>query len=207
VKNYKVSRISNNTKAKTVEVTFEILKGLMVSHDYSGSTFKNSHRNLENFEQTELIIIDVDKSLLLDEAKNRLEAFGYKYILATTKSHQKEKRSKTKVIPACDRFRIILFLDKPIFSTRDFKHTYLQLLTQFPELDSSCAEASRFFYPSVEIIASKDTGSLVIAREAPEQKKIELNNSSSKLGVLSNATQNFIDNGAEPGNWNNDRYC
>jgi hypothetical protein len=197
-----VSKIDGITKATTLDLDFHGIMELIATHGYSGSTFRDGHRSLQNFEQTNLVILDIDEELTLVKAEKRLN--GYKYILALTRNHQKIKTTKTgKKKPACDRFRIILFLDGIITKKEDYKNTCHQLLTMFPELDTQCSEASRFFYASTEIYSYSDEGRLVTIAEynAPKQSHTE-QNSTGLLGNLSRNTKDFLANGAEEGTWN-----
>jgi len=198
-----VSKIKGITEATTLELDFDGIMELITTQGYCGSTFSNGHRCLENFEQTNLVILDVDENLTLEKAKIRLG--GYKYILATTRNHQKIKTTKAgKEKPACDRFRIILFLDGTITKKEDYKNTCHQLLRLFPELDPSCSEASRFFYPSVEIVDYCKEGKLVnICEYVAPTKQHNHANTDSTFGTLSSKTNDFLANGAEVGSWNN----
>ncbi len=200
----KLSRMFSPSRTETVEIkNFNGLLKFICESDYSGSTFQNNHRSLDDFVSTELAIIDIDSNLSIQDALNRLN--GYRYILATTKSHQKVKKTKAgKEIPACDRFRIILFFDKLVTNHRDFKHSYLTLCELFPELDSSCAEASRFFYKSDKVISSCASGLKIKSLVAPEavQPEREYRNEQI-LGKLSSQTKDFLKEGAKSGEWNN----
>lgn len=195
-----LSKIDGITKATTLELDFHGIMELIGSHGYSGSTFRDGHRCLDNFEQTNLVILDVDDGLTLEEANKRLS--GYKYILALTRNHQKIKYTKTgKEKPACDRFRIILFLDGTITRKEDYKNTCHALLATFPELDPSCSEASRFFYASTQIEAYSEHGRLVEISEYNQPTSTREANTG-RLGNLSAKTKDFLANGAEAGTWN-----
>jgi len=93
---------------KNINIEFNQLHR-MVSSDYRQySPFKFIGRkkiseNWNNSEQ-DLLILDIDDGLTITEAKEIFKS--YKYLIATTKSHQKDKKGLV-----CDRFRIILASD------------------------------------------------------------------------------------------------
>lgn len=130
---------------KKIKVPFVKLMDLVKSDfNYSAGTFKDGHRKADNYlNYSDLIILDIDEGLTIKEAKKVFEPFDY--ILATTKSHQKQKDKK----PPCDRFRIILTTDTPISLN---KEEYRQMMTEVHEefnfVDKSCKDASRFYYPN-----------------------------------------------------------
>jgi hypothetical protein len=103
-----------STKYGTVvDIPDEKLPDLIVRNIYSPSVFVDGHRLNQKFRGTDLLVLDVDDGLSLEEAKEVFKDF--KHIIATTRNHQKEKKlSSGATKPACDRFRVILFLDKRI---------------------------------------------------------------------------------------------
>lgn len=70
---------------------------------YSPFNFKDGIKKSENWsnENQNLLILDVDDGMSIGVAKQEFK--DYKYLIATTKSHQVEKKGI-----ACDRFRVIL---------------------------------------------------------------------------------------------------
>lgn len=81
----------------------------MVSSDfrqYSPFRFIGKKKTSENWNNTDqnLIILDIDDGLSITEAKELFKE--YQYLMATTKSHQKEKKGVV-----CDRFRVIFQSD------------------------------------------------------------------------------------------------
>lgn len=130
---------------KKVKIPFLKIMDLVKSDfNYSAGTFENGHRKADNYlNYSDLIILDIDEGLTIKEAKKIFEPFDY--ILATTKSHQKQKDKKAP----CDRFRIILPTDTPITLN---KEEYTQMMTEvhneYNFVDKSCKDASRFYYPT-----------------------------------------------------------
>ncbi len=90
---------------KNIELEFNQLHR-MVSSDfrqYSPFKFIGRKKTSENWNNSDqnLIILDIDDGLSITEAKELFKE--YKYLMATTKSHHKEKKGVV-----CDRFRVIL---------------------------------------------------------------------------------------------------
>jgi hypothetical protein len=113
---------------------------------YSAGTFKNGYRNLENYEgKQNLIIVDIDDGMKMETAK--LMFADYKCLIATTKSHQKEKNGVV-----ADRFRIVFLADREINLDTD---SYSEFMGNVYDklgipADRSCRDASRFYYSAPE---------------------------------------------------------
>ena len=77
---------------------------------YSAGTFRNEYISDENYMQEQnLFIIDIDNDLTIEDAKALFSSITY--LITTTKSHQKPKKTKINgesVEVVCDRFRIII---------------------------------------------------------------------------------------------------
>lgn len=118
-------------------------KIINASFRYSAGSFKNEYINDANYLQEQnLFIIDIDNDLTLEDAKNLFS--GMTYLIATTRTHQKEKKG---VI--CDRFRIIL----PTMSTfhlspKIYSEMYMNVINSLGigEADTQCRNASRWYY-------------------------------------------------------------
>ena len=111
--------------------------------NYSAGIFKNNYRNADNYlNYSDMIILDIDDGKTIEEARNIFEPFDY--IIATTKSHQKEKNG---VI--CDRFRVLLPTEKPITLNKvEYSKMMKEVYKDFPFVDQVCCDSSRFFFPS-----------------------------------------------------------
>jgi hypothetical protein len=90
---------------KNINIEFSKLIDIVKSdyRQYSPFTFKDGIKKSENWsnEYQDLIILDIDNGLTIQEAKKQFKS--YEYLLATTKSHQIDKKGLK-----CDRFRIII---------------------------------------------------------------------------------------------------
>ncbi len=125
--------------------TFKGLAEKIINADfrYSAGSFRNDYITDANYLQEQnLFIIDIDNDLTLEDAKNLFS--GMTYLIATTRTHQKEKKGIT-----CDRFRIIL----PTMSTFHlspsvYSDMYMNVINSLgiEEADTQCRNASRWYY-------------------------------------------------------------
>lgn len=178
-------------------------------YDWSPGIYKNGYRNLLNFERMDVIALDFDGGITIKEIKPKL--VGFSHIIGTSRNHRKEKKKKSgNIASACDRFRVVFMLSKPIKTDSEYKATFEWLKQQFPEADPQCKDASRFFYKCKKIIRIRLKGRSIDPVKAPEPSSISSNalqdikndsNDDSK-GILSKQTLNFIALGAPDGEWN-----
>jgi len=129
---------------KQLKVSFDDLYSLVTKDGfmYSAGTFKGGHRNKDNYKQEQnLIIIDIDDGMKLSTAKLMLS--DYKCLIATTKSHQKDKKGLI-----CDRYRIIFIADKTIKLDSETYGNFMANVYDHLGLpaDQSCKDSSRFYY-------------------------------------------------------------
>lgn len=105
--------------------TFTELATLVKSHSYAGFTgLKDQYRKAENITTLgNCAIFDIDNDpdqaqLSIADAQELLK--GTTYLLVTSRSHQQEKvKPKGGVLPAVDRYRIIVPMSKPLSTNRD----------------------------------------------------------------------------------------
>jgi hypothetical protein len=166
---------------------------------YSLGTFANNHRTNENFQGSQFVGLDIDGGMSLAEA--RLAFAGYEHIIATTKSHQKPKGDAGP----CDRFRVILSIDKFIDNMADYKATVLTLLEKYPAADEACSDAARMFFKSNEVISVNESGKKIEAKKYIKPVSPAKNVSTHIKGNLGQATLAFIALGTDY-NWNNALY-
>ncbi len=90
---------------KNIDIEFEKLIDIVNSdyRQYSPFMFNGGTKKSENWDNSNqnIIIFDIDDGLSIEEAKQHFKV--YEYLIATTKSNQKDKKG---II--CDRFRIII---------------------------------------------------------------------------------------------------
>ena len=122
---------------------------------YSAGTFRNEYISDENYMQEQnLFIIDIDNDLTIEDAKALFSSITY--LITTTKSHQKPKKTKINgesVEVVCDRFRIII----PTLSTfhltpKVYSEMYMNVINSLgiAEADTKCRNASRWYYGNPE---------------------------------------------------------
>lgn len=127
--------------------TIDELAAIISTQSWAPGTFTDRTRKIANFVRTRFLVLDIDTGCTLGQA---CEAFkDYKHIIATSRSHQKEKHGVV-----CDRFRVVLFLSEVVQRDCDFKATWERAKRFWPFIDSACKDSSRFFYasPGVESI-------------------------------------------------------
>ncbi len=118
---------------------------------WSPTIFQGTRRVIAEATSTALFVVDVDAGCSLAEAELIFQ--DYKHIIGTSRNHQKPKHGIT-----CDRFRVVLFLDKPIVSDQEFKTAFADAQSRWPFIDPACKDISRFYYPCTEIISVAEEG-------------------------------------------------
>ena len=196
----KLSVITNNVHAKLCEcTTLDELSTLITSQDWAPSTFKESYRKKENFEATSLMALDVDEGCTLEEAKQIFS--GYQHLIATTRSHGKEKNGVV-----ADRFRVVLLLTEPITDSLTYSATWHECLNRWPFIDDKCKDPSRMYFKSVEVVSSATEGAtLNVVYSEPDLTSgpgLRALPTPGAKGRLARATLEFMVNGAPDGEWN-----
>lgn len=111
-------------------------------------------RAKRQFKSASYVVLDFDLGRpTIAEIVAEMEELKLRYIVATTKSHQKEKVTLAGVkSPAVDRYRLVLRASE-ITSAELFEYNMKQYAKWFGS-DPSCTDAGRFYYPSVNVVAS-----------------------------------------------------
>ena len=137
-----------------VEVIWEDVPQLVTRTAYSPSLFKERHRLNKNFLSADALVLDVDNGGLSNggpSIEQAPEIFkGFRAIIAPTKNHQKEKRTKTEIKPACNRYRVIIPLSRSIDKSEDFRATRQRAFERWPFIDD-CRDEARYYAPSRSI--------------------------------------------------------
>ena len=201
-------RISISTKNDNVNFEPTVVNSLSefvkyaTTYNYSTGIFKDNYRNKANFVEAECIAIDVDNdgpqdNYTIEGAKDKFK--NYKHIIMPSKSHQKDKNGKV-----ADRFRVILFLEQPIKSAKDFTATWTELLKFYPAADKACKDASRFYYPSPDSYSINEQGRSWPVTEyvEPERNELDIALADGERGQLSKQTMQFLTYGAPAGKRN-----
>lgn len=115
---------------------------LVSKGNYSPFQYDNNYRKEinSNLDKCNCIMLDFDDGMTIDEAK--LLFNQYRNIIATTKSHQKEKNG---II--CDRFRLILPTNRAFenISIDEYK-MMMQILINRYGSDNATKDIARFYY-------------------------------------------------------------
>lgn len=109
--------------------------------NYSPFQYRENYRKEDNsvLANANAIFLDFDDGLSMDKAKSVFSDFCY--VLATTKSHQKEKNGKV-----CDRFRIVIPCETNIHLCKeDYKELMNDIITTYGA-DKACKDIARFYY-------------------------------------------------------------
>lgn len=203
---YKVSKIEGNVNCsvQTFDTEEKLLNFLVSSLGGTGSmwspaVFNEGYKRDSNYSQTpSLMVLDIDNGLSLTDADARCRSLGYKFAILPTKSHQ---RMKNNLI--CDRYRIVLFLTKPIESREVFDNTW-QWLKQdvFPEMDPACSDEGRGYYYSTFIASKSLQGALIEPKVSRPSHKAEKSLKTAARPIerdLRKSTYKFLSQGASPG--------
>lgn len=112
---------------------------------YSPFIYNENYRKESNtiLNKTNCIMLDFDDGLTLEKAKKIFDV--YNVIIATTKSHQKEKNG---II--CDRFRVILPTDYfEDITIEDYKQMMSLLILRYGS-DNATKDVARYYYAYLE---------------------------------------------------------
>ncbi len=145
-----ITNIALEKSLNIQELAEEITKG-----NWCPALFKDKYRTIANAKQSDLFVLDVDSGCTIEEAKEKFK--DHWHIIGTSRSHQLEKKTKGgTVYPACDRFRVVLLLDKPLANDLECKKTFKYLQDEYGFLDEACKDISRLFYPCTKIVSVND---------------------------------------------------
>jgi hypothetical protein len=211
MKDIKISIINDLDHGKIEKIvslaSLKHLDKIIQDNLWSCGIFKK-RRCKDDFESCQLIALDIDNGCTLEQAKEDFK--GYIHLIKPTRNHQKEKGGIT-----CDRFRVILLLDRPITSSEEYKATWNSLFEKFNYIDPSTKDPSRQWFPCPHnYLSISDSGDTVtvqsnLSKSLRQQKKAPCNNKKSNvlknerlLSKLRPETFHFIFNGADDGEFN-----
>lgn len=148
-KNIRISLGKDFSKFMPITVKFSEMPNIVCSPNvlYSPTQYANNERKAANFLGfTDILIFDFDEGWTKEKDDFFNNFIGYK---VPTKSHMKEKNGLI-----CERYRIILLLDKSInLNYREYKRLYKHIIKDLKlESDTSCVDACRFYYSSEQPI-------------------------------------------------------
>lgn len=116
----------------------------------------------------QFLSLDFDDGLTWEEGLKRFS--NYKFFAYQTRNHQKEKNGIK-----CDRFRIILLLERELsLDKHQFKSMYQRVVKVLaPEADASCVNISRIFFNNPNAVYHYNYGNLFKAHYFVEDNKTE----------------------------------
>ena len=126
----------DNLTLSPLEIADHIYRG------YSFTTWHSGRRSLANFICGQHVAIDMDtgdERSALATLEDHPWVRMYASVLYTTPSHT----------PETPRARILFFLDEPISNGSAYGEIVQFVMSQFDDPDTSCKDASRFFYGSM----------------------------------------------------------
>lgn len=125
----------------------DMLERIVLKCVWSSIVWKDNVRKSDNFLLSKFLVLDFDSvgDETMEGINDSLKDF--KRIIATTKSHQKDKGGVT-----CDRYRLIIPFTTPITSLDVYRYNYSLALKKYWWADPACKDGARFFFPSKEIV-------------------------------------------------------
>lgn len=166
--------LSTNHKSFTkVNADLKQLPDIICDYSWSPIIWAQGSRAACNYVTCEYLAIDFDEGkFTIEDAKTFLQDYKLAGIIGTTKSHQKVKTTNSGfVLPACDRFRLVIPFDSNIEDARTYTYNMRQALSHFPA-DQSCVDAARFFHPCSKIVYTSDqTGRYPVDRDVPDPRQ------------------------------------
>ena len=114
------------------------------------------HCSNDSFAEMYGIILDVDEGLTLKEAEVLFK--DYKGCIFSSSSHRLEKKRGSTVLPACDRFRVLLPFndDEYISDVKTARDITKAALNRWTFADQSCVDPARKYFPTTGEAAGDD---------------------------------------------------
>ncbi len=135
---------------KDISTDHETLRTLFRSHLQSTNIWalgNKGHCGKNNYSGMTGVMLDLDGGATIEEIEERCKP--YHYILYTSTSHKTIKDDQGKLI---EKFRVILPFALGKYNTyttlEQHEVAYKAVKNEFPEIDPSCFDAGRKFYPS-----------------------------------------------------------
>lgn len=141
-KNYNFNQfqiVSNLYLNEDVEKTKDQFYNLCKNNNHSFNIFIDNKRSNSTWSHSHCLMIDVDETITIKDAINRLESLKITYIIVPSKNHLKEKNGKIS-----ERFHVYLPLEEKITNSEVFKKTLINYIT-FLDGDKQAKDLARFF--------------------------------------------------------------
>jgi len=202
---HSICQVKYQTNIKAYNQHWKISTGRLQDdichHVWSPIIFKGSHefddnyeptrggyRCAENFHSSYWCALDFDDDLTLRQAVENVFC-DYVHVIATTRSHQKQKNGVT-----VDRFRVCLPWTTPITKREDYEYN-MRIVIDRVGADPQAKDGARLFYPCVQIISTADEGE-TMDWETPPKIKVYEPLPINKLKVIPGFIAGFLKYGA-----------
>lgn len=191
-----LSTITDNVVAKTISVSnVDELCHKITTNTWSPSLYTGNRRVIANFVSTKLLALDIDGGCTIAEAQSRL--FGFRYVIAPTRSHLKEKNGIV-----CERYRVILFLSELITDQTTYAATWNSAFQLLPKIDVACKDVARQYFSSLYIHTVQDGELFPVSKGLPP--KAPTRALPPGKYPIPPFVDNFMKNGSD--NWNHNLF-
>lgn len=175
----------------------KLLGAVILKKTWSPIVFKENYRARKNFLYSDFVGFDVDnvegEPYLIKEAIR--DFCDCEVIIATTRSHQKEKISGDIISPPTDRFRIILRWSKRILKLALFEYNVTKLVKANPAFDKAAKDGARMFFPCQEIVFAQFEGETLEVLDLPQESAVEVNDVILPVATLAPHVEAFLQKG------------
>lgn len=146
------SRYGNDWLPGAANLDFDQVPGIMTEWCWSPVQWTGGIRHQKHFNRAFFIALDFDDGeMSLAEAINTW--CDCIHVIGTTRSHQVAK----KEAPACDRFRVLLKLDRVVEDVESYRATVSHYVRIYGS-DRACVDGARFFFPCKTIASLSAEG-------------------------------------------------
>lgn len=167
------------------------------------------HKANDNVQAISILSLDIDEGCTIEQAKNYFD--GFTFAICTTRHHQKWKnKGKPSEKPPCDRFRVLIPLEREVTNDKDFKATWKSAKERWPFIDD-CSDSSRFYFRSSSIVYVADGNPFPVAFASERTNIVAVGvppRTEPSKGQLSKNTFHFLKHGNPStgegnGSWHN----
>lgn len=185
--------ITKNWKVGTIEWTEKNILEAVKKYGLMPSILKTdtNERLKGNVQGAQSIMLDFDSpETTFDNMLEQIKQFKHPAFIYTSINHQKPKKGPDDTLITCDRFRVLIPLDREI-NTEQYERLGEYFESRFPTIDKSFAMVSRYFYVTdarLNYFHNPDTEFLnpfdLVTEQAPK-KKLGRPKTSSKSSTFS----------------------
>jgi hypothetical protein len=137
---YNDQQVNPGYKWLNQEATPEDLFGLLSEYGYPlAPTLKSDHRIEHNFVSHSVALVDIDDGMTIEQLGQNQFYLDNGYGYYSTPSHKEDDH----------RFRIVFVLENDITTPLDMCCLYTGLMQTFGEADTSCQDAARLFFGTI----------------------------------------------------------